>query len=122
MLFAEVKYIEFNSGIMSKEEAESLVLNDEYFLPLSIGIGIKNEDGADLFELDVLNIGWVKRNRFVILQNSMVVDLNTLEEIESLVIRIVSSISGKSWIDIVEKLKCIFKWEYEGHQFLSISP
>lgn len=55
------------------------------FLPLSISIGIKNEDGGDFFELDVFNTGWVRKNKFIIIKNSMIVDLNSLEDIENLI-------------------------------------
>lgn len=117
MNHAELKEINFNSiSLLTKNDACLEMLNESYYLPLKLSIGMVGEDGSDYFDVDVFNVGWVKKKEIILMKNSIVVDLMDFDKLEKYIKEFVGSVSGENWIDIVNQLRNYFYWEYEDYK------
>lgn len=56
---AELKFIDFNGNIATKEDAQLLMCNTIYYWPLCLAIGEKDIAGSDYFYVDVYNLSYV---------------------------------------------------------------
>ncbi|MGV6989418.1 Imm8 family immunity protein [Testudinibacter sp. P80/BLE/0925] len=116
-VFAELKRIDFNGYIHNKDEAQNALLDSSYFIPLCLSIGEKGKDGADFFDVDVFNTGWVKEKKMVFGGGSFIFDdFDDFDDIEKSIKNFIDSIYGESWSDVLIKLRKYFSWEYENYQ------
>ncbi|OOF45780.1 hypothetical protein BKK52_12110 [Rodentibacter trehalosifermentans] len=119
MIVADLKDIGFN-GISSKLEAQLIMCEPEYYIPLCLSIGKKGDIGADYFYVDVFNIQYAKKSRFLACSKCFIVsdDIDDIDDIEKEIKYFVNSIHGKDWEDVLNQLRRYFDWEYENHKFV----
>ncbi|TNH21256.1 Imm8 family immunity protein [Testudinibacter sp. TR-2022] len=117
LIFAELKRIDFNGYILNKDEAQIAILNSSYFISLCLSIGEKGKEGADFFNVDIFNTGWVREKKMVFGGNSFIFDdFDDFDDIEKYIKEFIGSIYGDSWSDVLIKLRRYFLWEYEDYQ------
>lgn len=116
---AELKFIDFNGKIATKEDAQSLMCNEIYCLPLCLAIGEKGIVGSDYFYVDVYSVKYVMDKRVVLGTKSIISSLEDFDELKKEIEVVISSIEGKDWESILKVLRDLFRWEYEEHQFLN---
>lgn len=117
MIFAELKNIVY-LDCFDKNEAQMKMLNDIYQLQLSLQIGKVGELGGDDFDVDIVSIGFVKKEKIFLGTHSIIVDINDIDELEEIIKNFVNSIRGNSWKDVLYNLRRHFKWEYENLEFI----
>lgn len=117
---AELKFIDFNGNIATKEDAQLLMCNPEYYLPLCLAIGEKDIDGSDYFYVDVYSLEYIEKKKVFLGSKSIVCSLDDFDDLENKIREIISSIEGDFWEDILKILRELFRWEYEDHKFLEI--
>ena len=105
MLYADLKEIYFNGPEWTRDKAQHAMLEAAYYLPLYLSIGIKGSEGGDYFNVDVFNIGWVRKEKFMIRLHSIVVDFDNFDDLEKELKILVNSIEGETWEDIVKVLR-----------------
>lgn len=118
---AELKFIDFNGNIATKEDAQLLMCNPEYYLPLCLAIGERDVEGSNYFYVDVYSLKYVEKKEVFLESKSIVCSLDDFCELENKMKEIISSIEGDSWEDILKVLRELFRWEYEEHKLLEIS-
>ena len=115
MKIAEIKDIIY-WGVYDKYAAQIEILKEDYFLQLTLRIGIQGESGADDFDVVLCSIGHVKKNKFFVGAKSFIVDndIDDIDDIESQINHFVSGITGEDWNRMLIKLRRYFDWEYEN--------
>lgn len=117
---AILKDIDFYGVIIDKSQARLLMLEDSYCIQLCLSIGVEDSVGADYFYVDVFNLNWVKKSKFMLGYNSIIFDSDDFDELEKELKILVNSIEGESWEDILNILRKYFAWEYEDHKFVNL--
>lgn len=117
---AELKFIDFNGLIATKEDAQLLMCNKVYYLPLCLAIGEKDVVGSDYFYVDIYSVNYIREKRILLGSKSIISSLDDFDELQKEIENIIFSIDGETWNDILKKLRELFRWEYEDHQFVSI--
>ncbi|ELV07166.1 Hypothetical protein F387_02043 [Wohlfahrtiimonas chitiniclastica SH04] len=87
MLIADLKSIH-SPDILDLEEFSSN--QEEIYLLLELGIGIKDKDGEEYFYLEICNAKYIQYK--------------------------INSISGNSWQEIVEKITSFTEWEFDKYK------
>lgn len=116
---AELKFIDFNGKIATKEEAQLLMCNETYYLPLCLAIGEKDIVGSDYFYVDVYSVSYIMKKIFLGTK-SIISSLDDFDELQKEIEVIISSVEGDTWKDILKILRDLFRWEYEEHKIVSI--
>ena len=111
MLIAELKWVDYN--VPKRDDASLIILKPAYCLNLTLAIGVKDESGCDFFYTNIFNLGMIQREKLLMINKGIVIDLYTLDEIENHLKAIINKISGETWDDIVVQLKEYFDWEYK---------
>lgn len=111
MLIAELKWVDYN--VPTRDDASLIILKPAYCLNLTLAIGAKDESGSDFFYTNIFNLGMIQREKLLMINKGIVIDLYTLDEIENHLKAIINKISGETWNDIVVQLKEYFDWEYQ---------
>ena len=111
MLIAELKWVDDN--VTTRDDASLIILKSAYCLNLTLAIGAKDESGSDFFYTNIFNLGMIQREKLLMINKGIVIDLYTLDEIENHLKAIINKISGETWNDIVIQLKEYFDWEYQ---------
>ena len=111
MLIAELKWVDYN--VPTREDASLIILKPAYCLNLTLAIGVKDDSGCDFFYTNIFNLGMIQREKLLMINKGIVIDLYTLDEIENHLKAIINKISGETWNDIVIQLKEYFDWEYQ---------
>lgn len=117
MIYADLKWIDYN--IPNRKDIYLELLKPTYHLYLTLAIGEQGQEGNHYFYTGVYNTGWIKREKFLIEEHSIIVDLNDLDDLEKHIKSFVNNVSGETWDDIVNKLRKYFYWEYEDHMFVT---
>ncbi|MGR6660939.1 Imm8 family immunity protein, partial [Avibacterium paragallinarum] len=99
----------------SKYDAQLKMLEKSYILQLTLSIGERLKDGADYFDVFIYNIDYVKEKKILLGHNSIIVDIDDIDELEKEIKLFVNSIYGYSWNEVLNKLRKYFKWEYEDY-------
>ena len=80
MLIAELKWVDYN--VPTREDASLIILKPAYCLNLTLAIGVKDESGCDFFYTNIFNLGMIQREKLLMINKGIVIDLYTLDEIE----------------------------------------
>lgn len=115
---AELKFIDFNGKIATKDDAQSLMHSAVYYLPLCLAIGEQHSTGSDYFYVDVYSSTYVMEKKVFLGAKSLISSLDDFDLLEKEIGQFISSIEGESWNDILKILRELFRWEYEDHVFL----
>lgn len=111
---AELKSFDFYGSIIDMEQANKLTQEKEYLITICLSIGMKGQDGADYFYLDVYNTEWIrKRLEYKWGRSTLIIDADNIYEIKDVIENKVNSIEGEDWDAIVNKLVRYFSWEYD---------
>lgn len=93
---------------------------DESFgIWVEMEIGRSNSEGADLFQLFVCNLDWLKENfsgGAIWLHACFIVEKFNFAEITKLIEARLSTINAQTWQDVTNQLRLIMLWEFEGYQ------
>jgi Immunity protein 8 len=93
---------------------------DNFGFNLEVGIGIENEDGAEIFSFQVCTPKWMQKHyqkdEIVFIRHVILVFSYDYKEIERQITKLCSNISGDSWKDICLKLSRYGQWEFEDYQ------
>lgn len=117
---AELKFIDFSGEIATKEEAQLLMCNEVYYLPLCLAIGEKDVIGSDYFYVNIYSISYIKEKKIFLESKSIISCVDDFNELQKEIEIKISSIEGENWDDILKTLRELFRWEYEEHQFVSV--
>lgn len=115
---AELKFVDFNGKIATKEDAQLLMEDGYYYLPLCLAIGEQDIVGSDYFYVDIYSLSYVKEKKIFLCSKSIISSVNNFDKLENELKLIISSIRGDSWDEILKTLRRLFLWEYEDHKFV----
>lgn len=93
---------------------------DGFYVLLQLGIGPRDEAGSDNFEIVLASPEGLRSRRTggtIVVGDRGLLVLQAFEwrEIQSHLRRIVSSCSGRDWVEVSTKLQRYFFWEYEDY-------
>ncbi len=92
--------------------------DEDVYYTLCLHIGLPNEDGADLFYVDVLTPQAMKVFKVSnqILTNPLIVSPYSWENVMAEVKTVLENCQGEHWSDISRSLSKRFNWEFANYQ------
>jgi len=116
---AEIKFLH-STEILEGLETYSPSDEDVFCIPITIGIGSKEREGADNFDLLVCSPGWlaqdIKEGDVRLLRHILLVKTFDWRRIRAFIDRYVSGIEAETWEEIANKLARLGHWEFEDYR------
>ena len=110
---AEIKRYERtdNEDLSSYEPEDKQVFG----FTLLFSIGVKGQEGADYFEVDVASPGYLELlvPQPLFLRHTILATDHNIPEVVALMTRYVENLEEESWEQLVSKISRMARWEYE---------
>ena len=103
-----------NEDLSSYEPEDKQV----FMFTLLLSIGVKGQEGADFFEVDVVSPGYLEQlNRppFFIRHTILAINYD-VPTVVALITKYVDGLEEESWEKLVNKIGRMARWEYEDYR------
>ncbi len=114
MLFADLKSIHSPDVLDLKEYSPN---QEEIYLLLELGVGIKGKDGEEYFYLEVCNAKYLESIKEpYILNHMLLLQEYNFNALESYIRKKINSILGETWQEIATKINVFADWEFDSYR------
>lgn len=119
MMFPELK--EIYSRDIFVDMYEYVPEDEDFFeIELTLIIGVKGQDGGDIFYINVCSPKWISKLRenqdYLSKKGYIIIDKYDFSHIKRIIDNKLSDISGYSWTDIVHKINFFAIWEFDDYR------
>ncbi|MDE9436697.1 immunity 8 family protein [Xenorhabdus bovienii] len=92
--------------------------NDNFSLWIELSIGVRDEEGADYFQVQICTPEWLCTHKWEpeLMRHLLLVRRYDLNEITKIITDYIDQCEGDDWMEIAQKLSRVFSWEYEDYQ------
>lgn len=118
-MFPELKEI-YSREIFT--ELDKYYPEDEDFfeLELTLVVGVKGQDGGDIFYLNVCSPRWMsllyKNQEKLPRQGYLVIEKYDIFNIKKAINEKLATISGSNWLEIAKKINLFAIWEFDNYK------
>lgn len=119
MIFPELKEI-YSREIFVDMDKYIPEYEDFFEIELTLIIGIRGQDGGDIFYLNVCSPKWIselyKEQDYLSKRGYLVIEKYDFFHIKEVINKRLHFIFGSNWIEIVNKINLFAIWEFDNYQ------